>query len=182
MTLEKTVLLIDGQNLYRTAKAIGFDIDFKKLLAEFGSRGNLLRAIYYTAIDDEAETSSIVPLIDWLDYNGYSVVTKPIKFLTDAEGRRRPKGNMDIEIAVDAMELGKNIEHVVLFSGNGDFRCLVEAMQRRGVRVTVVSSTASQPAACADELRRQADTFIELADLKSKIARDVKSKPERIAV
>jgi uncharacterized LabA/DUF88 family protein len=182
MVDEKMVVLIDGQNLYRTARTLGFDIDYKKLLVEFRARGNLLRAKYYTAVDEESETSTIVPLIDWLDYNGYAVVTKPIRFLTDTEGRRRPIGNMDVEIAVDAMELGKNAEHVVLFSGNGDFRCLVEAMQRRGARVTVVSSLASHPAACADELRRQADTFIDLADLKSKIARDIRLKPERMAV
>ena len=176
MTSDKTLLLIDGQNLYRTAKSLGFDIDFKKVLAEFRSRGNLLRAKYYTPIDKEEETSSIVPLLDWLDYNGYSVVTKPIKSFTDAEGHRRTKANMEIEIAIDAMEMGNTIEHVVLFSGNGEFRVLVEAMQRRGVRVTVVSSIISEPAACADELRRQVDTFIDLADLRSKIARHVPSR------
>jgi uncharacterized LabA/DUF88 family protein len=182
MVNEKMAVLIDGQNLYRTARTLGFDVDYKKLLAEFRSRGNLLRAKYYTAVDEEDETSPVVPLIDWLDYNGYSVVTKPMKFFSDKEGRRHTKRAMEIDIAVDAMELSKNIEHVVLFSGNGDFCCVIEAMQRRGIRVTVVSSITSQPAACADELRRQADTFIDLADLKSKIARDVRSKPERIAV
>src|SRR3546814_13906936 len=87
-------------------------------------------------------------------------------------GRRKVKGNMDIELAIDVMEMAPHIDHVVLFSGDGDFRRLVEAVQRKGVRVSVVSSTKTQPPMVADELRRQADTFVELQDLMPKIARD----------
>jgi uncharacterized LabA/DUF88 family protein len=170
---EKTVVLIDGRNLYATAKALGFDLDYKKLLAEFRSRGNLLRAKYYTAVNEDEEFSTITPLLDWLAYNGYSVATKPLKTFTDSEGRRKSKGNMDIELAVEAMELAAHVDHIVLFSGDGDFRSLVQAIQRRGVRVTVVSSIACQPPLCADELRRVADAFIDLADLQSRVSRDV---------
>jgi uncharacterized LabA/DUF88 family protein len=176
---EKTVILIDGPNLYATAKTLGFDLDYKKLLAEFRARENLVRAKYYTAVDDDEEFSSITPLIDWLDYNGYSVVTKPTKSFTDVEGRRKVKGNMDVELAVEAMELASYVGHIVLFSGDGDFRTLIEAVQRRGVRVTVVSSVASQPPMCADELRRQADTFIDLVELRPKISRDAGSRTQR---
>jgi uncharacterized LabA/DUF88 family protein len=172
MTNDKMVLLIDGANLHATARSLGFSIDFKKLLSEFRSRGNLLRANYYTAVLDDDAESHIVPLIDWLDYNGYSVVTKPMKSFTDAEGNRKNKGNMDVEIAVDAMELAPQVGHIVLFSGDGDFCSLLEAIQRRGVRVTVVSSVATRPAICADELRRQTDEFIDIADLQTKIARN----------
>src|ERR671912_1155777 len=177
--VEKIALFIDGANLYATAKTLGFDIDYKKLLKEFQGRGNLIRAFYYTAIIEDQEYSSIRPLIDWLDYNGYTVVTKATKEFIDQTGRRKIKGNMDIELAVDAMELAGHIDHMVLFSGDGDFRSLVEAMQRRGVRVTVVSTISTQPPMVADELRRQADEFLDLAHLIPKIGRDPADRPER---
>ena len=166
----KIALFIDGANLYATAKTLGFDIDYKRLLKEFQSRGTLVRAFYYTAIIEDQEYSSIRPLIDWLDYNGYTVVTKATKEFIDASGRRKVKGNMDIELAVDAMEMSAHVDEMVLFSGDGDFRSLVEAIQRRGVRVTVVSTM--QPTLIADELRRQADVFLDLRELQLRIARD----------
>jgi uncharacterized LabA/DUF88 family protein len=168
----KIGLFIDGANLYATAKQLGFDIDFKRLLREFQSGGTLLRAFYYTAIIEDHEFLSIRPLIDWLGYNGYTVVTKATKEFTDITGRRRIKGSVGIELAVDAMDLAKHIDQMVLFSGNGDFRSLVEAVQRRGVRVTVISTIASQSPMIADELRRQADVFTDLAELQSKLARE----------
>jgi uncharacterized LabA/DUF88 family protein len=176
---DKIALFIDGANLHATSRALGFDIDYKHLLKEFQSRGTLLRAFYYTAIIEDQEFSSIRPLIDWLDYNGYTVVTKATKEFIDASGRRKVKGNMDIELAVDAMELAEHIDQMVLFSGDGNFRSLVEAMQRRGVHVTVVSTISSQPPMIADELRRQADVFTDLAELQSKIARDPSERPAR---
>ena len=168
---DKIALFIDGANLHAAARTLGFDIDYKRLLKEFQSRGTLLRAYYYTAIVENPDYSPIRPLIDWLNYNGYTVVTKPAKEFDDGEGRRRLKRNMQIEIAVDAMELAEKADQIVLFSGDGDFRSLVEAIQRRGVHVTVVSSNASQPPMIADELRRQADVFTDLIELKSKIGR-----------
>ncbi len=173
----KIALFIDGANLYATAKTLGFDIDYKRLLKEFHSYGNLVRAFYYTAIVEEQEYSSIRPLIDWLDYNGYTVVTKATKEFIDPTGRRKVKGNMDIELAVHAMELAEHVDHIVLFSGDGDFRSLVEAVQRRGVRVTVVSTISSQPPMIADELRRQADVFLDLIELQAKLGRDPNERP-----
>ncbi|HEX8666688.1 MAG TPA: NYN domain-containing protein [Beijerinckiaceae bacterium] len=178
---QRIALFIDGANLYATTKTLGFDIDYKRLLKEFQSRGYLVRAFYYTALVEDQEYSSIRPLIDWLDYNGYRVVTKPTKEFTDSSGRRRVKGNMDIELAIDALELAPHIDHMVLFSGDGDFRSLVEAMQRRGVRVSVVSTVSTQPPMVADELRRQADEFIDLAHLIQKIGRDPSERPPRPA-
>jgi uncharacterized LabA/DUF88 family protein len=173
MTVSSNIaLFIDGANLYATTKALGFDVDYKRLLKEFQGRGNLLRAFYYTAVIEDQEYSSIRPLVDWLDYNGYTVVTKATKEFIDANGRRRVKGSMDVELAVDAMQLAGHIGQMVLFSGDGDFRPLVEAMQRRGVRVTVVSTIASQPPMVADELRRQADVFTDLVELRPKVARE----------
>src|SRR5512141_2719627 len=177
---EKIALFIDGANLYATAKSLGFDIDYKKLLREFQGRGYLLRAFYYTAVIEDQEYSSIRPLIDWLDYNGYAVVTKPTKEFVDSLGRRKVKGNMDIELAVDAMEMAEHIDHMVLFSGDGDFRSLVEAVQRKGVRVSVISTITTQPPMIADELRRQADEFIDLIHLVGKIGRDPGERAERM--
>jgi len=169
---DRLALFIDGSNLYSAARALGFDIDYKRLLEVFAKQGRLVRAFYYTALMDEQEYSPIRPLVDWLDYNGYTMVTKPTKEFTDSAGRRKIKGNMDIEIAVDVMEMAANLDHVILFSGDGDFRSLVEAIQRKGVRVTVVSTVRSNPPMAADELRRQADTFIELQDLEAEISRE----------
>jgi uncharacterized LabA/DUF88 family protein len=169
----KIALFIDGVNFYATAKALGLDVDYKRLLDEFQSRGTLVRAFYYTAIIEDQEYTSIRPLVDWLDYNGFTVVTKAAKkFVDSATGRRKTKGKMDVELAINAMELAKHIDEMVLFSGDGDFRSLVEAMQRRGVRVSVISTISTQPAMIADELRRQADVFIDLTELRTKIGRD----------
>ncbi len=168
---ERLALFIDGANLYAASKSLGFDIDYKLLRQEFMRRGKLLRAFYYTALLETEEYSPIRPLVDWLQYNGFTMVTKPAKEFVDASGRRRVKGNMDIELAVDAMELAPRIDHAVLFSGDGDFRSLVESLQRQGVRVSVVSTIRSQPPMIADELRRQADNFIELDDLREVVGR-----------
>lgn len=177
---DRIALFIDGANLYATAKSLGFDIDYKRLLKEFQNRGRLIRAFYYTALIEDQEYSSIRPLIDWLDYNGYAVVTKPTKEFVDSLGRRKVKGNMDIELAVDAMEMAEHIEHMVLFSGDGDFRSLVEAVQRKGVKVSVISTITTQPPMIADELRRQADEFIDLIHLVGRIGRDPGERAERM--
>ena len=168
---ERLALFIDGSNLYAAAKALGFDIDYKLLRQEFERRGKLLRAFYYTALLENDDYSPIRPLVDWLHYNGFCMVTKPAKEYTDSQGRRKVKGNTDIELTVDAMELAPRLDHVVLFSGDGDFKPLVESLQRQGVRVSVVSTIRSQPPMIADELRRQADNFIELDALREVIGR-----------
>jgi uncharacterized LabA/DUF88 family protein len=176
---ERIALFIDGANLYATAKALGFDIDYKRLLALFRTKGQLVRAQYYTALAEDQEYSSIRPLVDWLDYNGYMMVTKPTKEFTDSFGRRKIKGNMDIELTVDAMRLAESLDHVVLFTGDGDFKALVAALQQAGRRVSVVSTLQTQPPMVADELRRQADQFIDLADLEDQICRDPATRPVR---
>lgn len=168
---ERLAMFIDGANLYAAARALGFDIDYKRLREGFAAEGMLIRSFYYTALMEDQEYSPIRPLVDWLDYNGYTMVTKPTKEFTDASGRRKIKGNMDIELAIDVMEMAECVDHILLFSGDGDFRRLVEAVQRKGVRVTVISTVKSQPPMVADELRRQADNFVELSDLASSIAR-----------
>ena len=176
---ERVGVFIDGANLYATARSLGFDIDYKRLLELFAGNCHLVRAFYYTALVEDQEYSPIRPLVDWLDYNGYTMVTKPTKEFTDNTGRRKVKGNMDIELAIDVMEMSEHLDHIVLFSGDGDFRRLVEAVQRKGVRVSVVSTVRSQPPMVADELRREADSFIELQDIADKIARNPADRGQR---
>ncbi|MBI3505541.1 MAG: NYN domain-containing protein [Proteobacteria bacterium] len=168
---ERLALFIDGPNLYNAARALNFDIDYRRLLQLFQSKGRLIRAFYYTALAEDQDYSPIRPLVDWLDYNGFTMVTKPMKEFTDSQGRRRFRASMDIEIAVDMMDLADKLDHVVLFSGDGNFRRLVEAIQRRGVRVSVVSTIRTQPPMASDELRRQADMFIDLFDLAQHVQR-----------
>ena len=176
---EKTALFIDGANLYATSKALGFDIDYRKMLKYFQNqeRGYLLRAHYYTALVEDQEFSSIRPLVDWLDYNGFRVVTKPAKEFTDAMGRRKIKGNMDMELAIDAMSLVDVVDHFVIFSGDGDFRVLIEALQRKGRKVTVVSTITSQPPMVSDDVRRQCDHFVDLITMKDAIGRAPSDRP-----
>ena len=178
---EKIALFIDGANLYAASRNLGFDIDYRKMLTFFQKKAYLLRAYYYTALIEDQEYSSIRPLIDWLDYNGYRVVTKPAKEFTDPSGRRKVKGNMDIELAIDAMELVETVDHFVLFSGDGDFRSLVDALQRKGRKVSVVSTLSTQPPMISDDLRRQADHFIDLTSLKADIGRSQAEREARLA-
>ena len=124
---ERIALFIDGANLYAAARGLGFDIDYRRLLNVFQKQGRLIRAFYYTALIEDQEYSPIRPLVDWLDYNGYTMVTKPTKEYTDPSGRRKIKGNMDIELAIDVMEMAHHLDHIVLFSGDGDFRRMVDA-------------------------------------------------------
>lgn len=178
---DRLALFIDGANLYSAARALGFDIDYRKLLDEFKKRGVLIRAYYYTAIAENDDYSPIRPLVDWLDYNGFTLVTKPAREFTDSQGRKRWRGDMDVEIAVDMLEMAAHADHLVLFSGDGDFRAVVEAVQRKGRRVTVVSTMKSQPPMTSDDLRRQADNFVDLADLGSIIGRPQRIQPRPAA-
>ena len=168
---DRLALFIDGPNMYAAAKALGLEMDYRKLLEEFRKRGVLVRAHYYTAILENDDYSAIRPLVDWLDYNGFTVFTKPSREFTDSQGRRRVRGDMDIEITVGLLEAAGYCDHIVLMSGDGDFRAAVEAVQRKGVRVTIISTIRSHPPMASDELRRQADNFIDLADVADLVAR-----------
>jgi uncharacterized LabA/DUF88 family protein len=174
---DKVAIFIDGSNLYAAARSLDFDIDYRKLLEWGASCGRLVRAFYYTALVEDTDYSPIRPLVDWLDYNGYTMVTKPTKEFVDSQGRRKIKGNMDIELAIDVMEMADHVDHIILFSGDGDFKRLLEAVQRKGVRVTIVSTIQSSPPMVADELRRQADYFLDLERLRQHIERDQSANP-----
>lgn len=171
---ERLAVFIDGASIYSAAKALGFDIDYKLLRQEFVRRGKLLRIFYYTALFENDEYSPIRPLVDWLNYNGFTMVTKLAKEYTDNPDRRRVKGNMSVELAVNAMELAPHLDHIVIFSGDGAYRSLVESLQRQGIRVSVVSTIRSHPSMISDDLRRQVDNFIELDDLRDVIGRPLR--------
>lgn len=162
---KKTVLFIDGANVYAACRALGVEIDYRALLLYYEKACDLRRAFFYSAILETEEYSPLRPLTDWLSYNGYTVVSKPAREYHDESGRRRVAGNMDVEIAVDMVEMAPSVDNMVLFSGDSDFRFAVEVVQRRGVRVTVVSTIKTNPAMIGDELRRQADQFVDLADI-----------------
>ncbi len=173
---EKTALFIDGANLFATARALEFDIDYRKMLNIFKIRCQLVRAFYYTALVEDENFSPIRPLVDWLDYNGYTMVVKNAKIYGDnnSPDKRRVRAHIDMDCAIDMMELADKIDHAVLFSGDGDFHRLITAMQRKGVRVSVVSTVKTNPMMIADELRRAADNFIDLADIAKYIGRDAR--------
>lgn len=177
MQAVRRALFIDGSNLYAAAKNLGFDIDYGKLRNFFDSGAWMLRAYYYTAIAEDQEYSPVRPLADWLDYNGFTLVSKPAKEFVDPMGRRRIRGNMDVEITVDALNLAEHIDHMILISGDGDFRRLIEAMQAKGVRVTVVSTIRTSPPMAADDVRRQADEFLDLLDIAPAIERRMPDRP-----
>ena len=168
---ERIAVFIDGANLYATAKALDFDIDYKKLLLLFKSKASLVRAYYYTVLIEDQEYSPIRPLVDWLDYNGYTLITKPAKDYTDSTGRRRIRNSIDVELAVDVMEVAGKVDHIVLMTGDGGYRRLIEAVQRLGTRVTVISTVSVSPPLIADEIRRQADSFVDLSSLRAEISR-----------
>ena len=176
---EKTALFIDGSNFYAAARSLGMDIDYAKMRAHFAKDARLIRAYYYTALPEDQEYSPLRPLIDWLDYNGYAVVSKLTREFTDPEtGKRRVKGNMDMEIALDMLRLAPQIDHAVLFSGDGDFCRLLEDVQGLGVRVTVVSTTKTSPPMAADALRRMADEFVEMESIRNVITRPPRENTE----
>jgi uncharacterized LabA/DUF88 family protein len=170
---ERVALFIDGNNLYVTAKSLGIEIDFKRVRSFFSQKAHLVRALYYTAVSDDSEYTPVRPLLDWLDYNGFTLVTKPTKEFVDGEGRRKIKSNMDVELAVDAMQLAKSLDHIVIFSGDGDLSYLVTALQRMGKRVSIVSTLKSDPPMVSDELRREADCFVDILDLQQHIGREL---------
>ncbi|MEO0383118.1 MAG: NYN domain-containing protein [Pseudomonadota bacterium] len=177
---ERVAFFIDGANFYQTARNLNVDIDYRRMLTSFVGEAYLLRAHYYTAMADDQEFSSLRPLIDWLDYNGFQITTKPMREFTDNNGqKRRVRPSLDVDLTVDAMTLGDSVNHIVLFSGDGQYLALVEALQKKGVKVTIVSSLKTTPSMVSDDLRRTADHFLDLADLTDRLGRDPSERPPR---
>lgn len=168
---DKVAAFIDGANFYATGKALDLDLDYLALRNLLNQDQNLVRVYYYTAVNEGDEFVSIRPLLDFLDYNGFEVVTKPTKTFTDATGQRKIKGNLDVEMTCDMLEIADRVDHIVMFTGDGDFVRAVRGVQRKGVKVTVCSALKSTPPMISDELRRAADIYVDVAKFADKITR-----------
>ena len=182
---ERTVLIVDGQSLHHAAKKLNFIVDFARFRKYFAEQTYLLRAYYYTTVQEEQGDKGVhialMPLLDWLMYNGYDVITKTSKIGYDLAGNLIKKGgNMNVEMAIDALLIAqKDIDHVVLVTGDGDLVPLVMALQQLGKRVTVVShykgdkaGSISEAPVLSDDLRRQADVIIDIKDIEDSICRN----------
>lgn len=168
---ERTIVLIDGSNLYHTLKALGWVADYGRLRKYFAARSSLVRVYYFAALRDDGD-DKLSLFTRWLAQHGFMVIDKPLKTMTDhATGEQISRGNLDVEIAVYAMAVAPGVDHIVLMSGDGDFRILVERLQDMGKRVTVVSSCQTRPPICAEDLREQADQFVEMGDMRAEIER-----------
>ncbi|MCY4048469.1 MAG: NYN domain-containing protein [Hyphomicrobiales bacterium] len=172
---DRTSLFIDGPNLYAAKRNLELDIDYRKLLDYFRERCRLIRAHYYTTLYPDQE--ALRHLTDWLDYNGYHVVTRRPKEYFN-EGKRKVKNDMEIELIIDVLEAAPYLDHIVLFSGNGDLSRLTTSLQRSGKLVSIVSTLESDPPMVSDDLRRHADNFIELEALRGDIQREWDGKPD----
>lgn len=173
---EPTALLIDGKNFYSTACALDITVDWKLLHQEISRQCRLMQALYFTTLpkgEDEHDHIAAKPTLDWMEYNGWTVCTKPGRAFVDHDGRRKIKGNTDVELAVAAMKLTPHVGHIVLCTGKADYVPLVAYLQETGTRVTVLSSKAVSPPMIADDLRRKADDFIDLDDMRTTICRAI---------
>ena len=170
--LGKVAIFIDGSNLWQTCRNLNMKINFKQL-REWAAEQNTIWLGYYTGlVSNRDEENPLIKMTDWLSYNGYIVVKKQASTVNsnDSDEERIIKGNIDVDITVDMMLMAENVDTIILFSGDGDFIPVVEAVQRKyGVYVICVSSTKPVNIV-SGELRRKVNQFIELDDLRETIA------------
>jgi len=166
---EALAIIIDGASIHSASQSVDLQIDWHTFLTEFQNRGHLIRAIYATPIfEDEGEHNPLRPLIDWLDYNGFTTITRTARKEADDNGRFRIKnGNIHVDVTLAAIRLAKKADHIVLFSGDGSYEPLVKELKRMNVRVSVCCAKKS----AADGLRRNADEFIDLEDIRGLVGR-----------
>lgn len=157
----KVAIFIDGNNLFHAARAVGVEIDYAKLLDLLRGDEMLLRAFFYTGVDQQAERQQGFLL--WMRRNGYRVVEKELK--TFADGTK--KANLDVEIAVDMLSLADKYDTAILVSGDEDFSYAVNAVAYKGVRVEVAGFRSNTSPRLIDV----ADRFIELDSLISEISK-----------
>lgn len=165
--MKTLAILVDGSNAHASGLSLNFQIDYVKFLSYFGKRYDVRRALYFTALPPKEVESPLRKMTTFLDHNGFNCITKETKTHVDHDGMQKRKGNMDCEIAIYATKYAEVVEEILLFSGDGDFRIVVERVQELGARVTVLSTLKGNMV--ADLLRRQADTFIELDSLRAEI-------------
>lgn len=164
----KHIVLIDGANMSFAMNAIGRRFDWKKLRHFFveADYGLCLGLRYYTAIHERADGEQpLRKIVDWLSYNGYLVVSKMTKSYENSDGSTRIKGNMDIEMATDMIRFAPRVDKIHLFTGDADFTYAVKAVQDMGVIVDVYSTMQGANSIIGDDLRRQANNYIDIGDL-----------------
>lgn len=167
MTTKRIALFVDGSNFSVSLKAAGFRVDYQKIREYFAEMGDLVGSFYFTALPPRDEPSSIRNLTDSLQHKGWNLVTKEIKVFRD-QPIAKTKGNMDIEMVVKAWTLSNVITDLILFSGDGDFRAMVEKLQDVGVRVTVISYHSTDTRnMTSNDLRKAVHEFINLPLLRS---------------
>jgi uncharacterized LabA/DUF88 family protein len=181
---ERLIAFIDGPYLIGAAHQLGFEIDFARLLGLFRSKGRLFSIRFFASPDDQSEGVDMGQLLSWLNDNGYTTRARHLVDVTDEAGLLRPRGNVHVDLAVDIMMAIDTADHFVLFFADASFRNLIAALQSRGRRVTVVSTLQSRSHGAADELRRQADQFVDLIDLEASISREerVSAAPPAVAI
>lgn len=169
---ERIGLFIDGYSLYQTVRAMDLRIDYKALRDLFASKGRLNRVQYFATVNDHDpdEFNPQRKTFDWLQYNGFDVQTIQTRSFTGSDGEIQYRGNASVLMTCYALKHAEHLDHVVILTGNADFAPLITALQERGTRVTMVS-TIKNGSLCSDQLRRSADDFIDLEDLRQQISK-----------
>ncbi len=175
---KRAAIIIDGPNAKASANAAGFQVDYKKLLDFYSQEFDVFRAMYFTALPPRAVEAPIHKLTDWLGYNGYNVISKETKEYEQLDGSVKTKGNMDVEITVHTLELSKHVHELIFFTGDGDFRFLLETVQRSGLRATVIAARG----VVSDDLRKQADRYVDLADMRNKFDQNLDVRRRRFVL
>lgn len=164
---ERAAVFIDGYGTHYTCKSLGIEIDYRKLSELIRRQTTVIRNYYFTPLVEGQDFIAVKPLLDFLQYNGWTTVTRPYK---------EHYVSTNTALAVTAMEIAPAIEQAIIFSGNGDFTPLIEALKRRGIHTTVASTVRSEQSYCSDDLRRAADAFIDLDDIRSAISREPRNE------
>ena len=168
----RIAIFIDGNNLFHAARTIGMEIDYAKLLKLLCQGGSLLRAFFYTGVDENAAKQQGFLL--WMRRNGYRVVQKELKIFPDGT----KKANLDVEIAVDMLSLSGKYETAILVSGDEDFAYAVNAVAYKGTRVEVAGFRNNT----SPKLIDVADKFIDLDSLIPFIVKEPDSEEQKAAI
>ena len=173
---ERTSIFIDGRSLFHTARKLDFEVDLSKFSQYFASKFQLVRCSYYTPVSEER--TPLHNILDWLSYNGFTVSTRVF-----SPDNHPPSISSLMSVDIIEQTLGNGyagdepyaLQHVVIVSGDGDYCPVVKFLKSRSIRVSVMSSLETEPLSISEELRRLADNFIELDDLRSELERHKKT-------
>ncbi len=163
--IDRVAIFIDGENIHYSAKHLNMRLDYLKLCSKLAGNRRLVRSYFYTAVSNQSEGK--IDFINFLKLNGFSVITREIKSFNDGDhSTRNVRGSLDMEMAIDALEMSNKLDTVILCTGDGDFKPLVTALGRKGVHVEVCALREMT----STELIATADVYTDLASLKDDIA------------